>query len=241
MVVLWSRGLVVRRLIRALPYRGVFLFNFSFTRRRNLTSIITTMPNRVYWLIRALVGVAASVTAESFTGPNNVGAQPLVPAFAAGSKKSATLATVHESSVSPNCNLRLPRTRRAQPATATAMSRRSVALKAEYSSSGINAGGEKGFRAKDGQASATGRSYDAALERRGGAAASGPQPIRVFGVPLPAILLALLVVHKCATDLLSQYTRTTGVAYSATTASILGEAVKVGFTVMMCTYSFSKH
>lgn len=34
-------------------------------------------------------------------------------------------------------------------------------------------------------------------------------------------------MHKCVTDGLSRYTRTTGVAYSATTVAILGELVKV--------------
>ena len=188
------------------------VLSLSRSSQRDLTSIITTMPNRVYWLVRALGGVAASVTAESFAGPYNIGSQPLAPAVAVGSKKLAVSATVVESSNSANCNLR--RTRCATPTTTAIMSRRAVTLKAEASSSGISSGSERGS------------SSNPALERRGGAA-SGPTPIRVFGVPLPAVLLGLLVVHKCATDSLSQYTRTTGVAYSATTASILGEAVKV--------------
>jgi hypothetical protein len=124
------------------------------------------------------------------------------------------------------------RTRRAAAATVTA--RRALVLEATAGSRG---GEEKAAEdnANLGDSNKSASSSSAALGRRGGAlvepaAATGPAAVvRVLGVPLPAILLALLVVHKCITDSLSQYTRTTGVAYSATTASILGEAVKVRF------------
>lgn len=46
-------------------------------------------------------------------------------------------------------------------------------------------------------------------------------------IPLPAFFLVALVLHKCFTDLISQFTRTTGTPYSATTVAILGEVIKV--------------
>ena len=61
----------------------------------------------------------------------------------------------------------------------------------------------------------------------GGADIGSSAPRRmVMGLPLPTLLLGLLVAHKCVTDTLSQYTRTTGTPYSATTVAILGELIK---------------
>jgi len=74
--------------------------------------------------------------------------------------------------------------------------------------------------------SATAAVVPATLRLRGGA-------LRTFfrgAVSLPTFLLSLLVVHKCVTDTLSQYTRTTGVPYSANTVAILGEVIKVSST-----------
>lgn len=51
--------------------------------------------------------------------------------------------------------------------------------------------------------------------------------LKWMGMPLPQVLLCLLVIHKCGTDCLSRYTRSSGVPYSATTVAILGEVVKV--------------
>jgi hypothetical protein len=46
-------------------------------------------------------------------------------------------------------------------------------------------------------------------------------------VSLPTLLISTLVLHKCGTDVLSHYTRTNGVPYSATTVAVLGEFIKV--------------
>ena len=51
--------------------------------------------------------------------------------------------------------------------------------------------------------------------------------VGIAGDMLPVVLLSLLVVHKCVTDGLSRFTRMSGVPYSATTASIIGELVKI--------------
>jgi len=46
-------------------------------------------------------------------------------------------------------------------------------------------------------------------------------------LPLSNVLVALIVTHKCACDALSRFTRVTGVPYSASTAAVLGEIVKI--------------
>lgn len=58
---------------------------------------------------------------------------------------------------------------------------------------------------------------------RGSASEQAP----VLFMPLSTFFLVLMVCHKCLTDGLSRVTRTTGVPYSATTASLLGELVTV--------------
>jgi len=50
---------------------------------------------------------------------------------------------------------------------------------------------------------------------------------RIAFMPLSTFFLVLLVGHKCLTDGFSRYTRMSGVPYSATTAAILGEVVKI--------------
>lgn len=80
----------------------------------------------------------------------------------------------------------------------------------------------------------------AVLGRWGGASAAGEgggSVQRWLGLPLPQLLLGLLVVHKCGTDSLSRFTRSTGVPYSATTVAILGELIKVPIlTLAICTF-----
>merc|ERR1712070_123052 len=49
------------------------------------------------------------------------------------------------------------------------------------------------------------------------------------------LFLVLTVLHKCVTDVLSQYTRAHGEPYSAATAAILGELVKVPILVLAIT------
>lgn len=49
---------------------------------------------------------------------------------------------------------------------------------------------------------------------------------------LPILLLIVLVLHKSLTDGLSRHTRVNGAPYSATTASILGEVIKVPILVV---------
>eukprot|EP00613_Pedinella_sp_CCMP2098_P075481 CAMPEP_0171952992 /NCGR_PEP_ID=MMETSP0993-20121228/93739_1 /TAXON_ID=483369 /ORGANISM="non described non described, Strain CCMP2098" /LENGTH=278 /DNA_ID=CAMNT_0012598571 /DNA_START=128 /DNA_END=961 /DNA_ORIENTATION=- len=69
---------------------------------------------------------------------------------------------------------------------------------------------------------------------RGGSVDKEKRSRFFFGVAvsLPTLLLGLLVVHKCVTDTLSQYTRTSGIPYSANTVAILGEIVKVPLLVV---------
>lgn len=71
---------------------------------------------------------------------------------------------------------------------------------------------------------ARGSAVVVAAGERGGAVATRRT---VCGLSLPLVLVVLLVAHKCASDSLSALTRTTGVPYSATTASFLAELVKV--------------
>jgi len=68
------------------------------------------------------------------------------------------------------------------------------------------------------------------LQRKHAGTAAGQTPLqsrRVAFLPLSQLLLVLVVSHKCATDGLSSFTRTSGVPYSASVVSILGELVTV--------------
>jgi len=52
-------------------------------------------------------------------------------------------------------------------------------------------------------------------------------PAKWAFLPLSTIFITLLVGHKCIVDGLSRFTRVSGVPYSASTAAVLGECVKV--------------
>lgn len=87
-----------------------------------------------------------------------------------------------------------------------------------------------------------GQAGNIAATAPGGAAEAGPpakaagRARRILSAQLPTVLLATLVIHKAATDSLGRFTRNTGAEYSATSASILGEFIKVPVLLTAITF-----